>query len=247
MGSTYARGFTVIETMMFLAITGILVVGILYGTGTSINVQRYRDSVLSLQTTLQDQYSQVVNVRNEVSLEGLSCDTNAVVTVDPDAGSAPRGQADCVVMGRYVRTLDSRTLSLSTVVGYINPNAVTNTNDLQTLQLYALNTIPTSEEEYPIEWNAELQQAGGDMPLAFSVLILRSPTSGIVRTFINPTVSMGSDTIDDLVDTAYLSQSLKACVDAGGLFGTNKMAVSIVPNATSATGVEILGDGSSQC
>lgn len=247
MGSTYARGFTVIETMMFLAITGILVVGILYGTGTSINVQRYRDSVLSLQTTLQDQYSQVVNVRNEVSLEGLSCDTNAVVTVDPDLGSAPRGQADCVVMGRYINTIDSRTLSLGTVVGYISPNAVTSTNDLQTLQLYALNTIPTSEEEYPIEWNAELQQAGGDMPLEFSVLILRSPTSGIVRTFINPTVSVGNDTIDDLVDAAYLSQSLKACVDAGGLFGTNKMAVSIVPNATSATGVEILGDGSSQC
>lgn len=247
MGSTYERGFTIIETMLFLAITGVLIVTILVGTGTSINIQRYRDSVISLQTTLQDQYSEVINVRNSVSANEMTCDNNANVTTNQNAPASPRGQGDCVVLGRYIATINSSTLSINTVVGYIPPSAKLSSNDLDTLQLYKLNTIPSSTEEYTIEWGSSVHRPGGDAPLAFSLLILRSPTSGIVRTFINPDTSIATKDIGDLVAATYLTQPLKACVDAGGLFGTNKMAISITAGATSTTGVEILGDGTSEC
>lgn len=247
MGSTYARGFTIIETILFLAITGVLVVSILVGTGTSINIQRYRDSVISLQSILQDQYSEVINVRNEVPSGSVTCDSDAEVTIDPNAPASARGQGECVVLGRYIATVNSSTLSMSTVVGYISPTTILNSNDLESLKLYEMNTIQSSSEEYTIEWGSSLHRAGGDSPLSFSLLILRSPSSGIVRTFINPEESLPSSSIGGLVDTTYLNQTLKACVDAGGLFGANKMAVSIVEGATSSTGVEVVGDGSSEC
>ena len=48
-----SRGFTIIEVMLFLAITGLLAVGVLATVGNSINVQRYRDAVVTLQTEVQ--------------------------------------------------------------------------------------------------------------------------------------------------------------------------------------------------
>ncbi|MEP6710564.1 MAG: prepilin-type N-terminal cleavage/methylation domain-containing protein, partial [Candidatus Saccharibacteria bacterium] len=51
-------GFTIIEVMLFLAISGALAVGILIGSNVAITSQRYRDSLNSLQSLLQQQYNQ---------------------------------------------------------------------------------------------------------------------------------------------------------------------------------------------
>lgn len=41
------RGFTIIEVMLVLAITGLMLVGVIAGTYSSIATQRYNDSVRS--------------------------------------------------------------------------------------------------------------------------------------------------------------------------------------------------------
>ncbi|MBC7943578.1 hypothetical protein H7X68_03725 [Candidatus Saccharibacteria bacterium] len=245
MSANYKSGFTVIETMLFLAVTGVLVVAILAGTGTSINIQRYRDSITSLQSVLQDQYSEVINVRNEVAGQSLICDADANITTG--VGLA-RGQAECVLLGRLITTADdNKTLKMSAVVGHISPTAPLDSSDLATLKNYKLNILPISSQDYAIEWGSSLVQPGGNNPLAFSILILRSPSSGVVRTFIDSRRAVASGEIVTLVEASNLTQSLKACVDAGGLFGANKMAVGLTANATSASGVEVFGEGNSGC
>ena len=57
MSARTETGFTLVEAMLFLAITGLLTVGILVGSGVAISQQRYRDSVNSLKSFIQDQYS----------------------------------------------------------------------------------------------------------------------------------------------------------------------------------------------
>jgi type II secretory pathway pseudopilin PulG len=79
------RGFTVIEVMLFLAVTGALAVGILVGAGVSIGQQRYRDSVNSLKSTIQDRYNQTTNVVNSRGGAWV-CDSSPTVTENP-AGS----------------------------------------------------------------------------------------------------------------------------------------------------------------
>ena len=48
-----SKGFTIIEVMLFLAVTGALAVAILVGSGVAIGQQRYKDSVNSLQSFIQ--------------------------------------------------------------------------------------------------------------------------------------------------------------------------------------------------
>jgi len=64
-------GFTVIEVMLFLAVTGLLAVGILVGSGVAIGQQRYRDSVNTLKSYIQQQYSEVTSVINNRAITGI--------------------------------------------------------------------------------------------------------------------------------------------------------------------------------
>lgn len=243
MSRIYTSGFTIIETMLFLGITGLLVMGILAGAGTSINVQRYRDSVTSLQATLQSQYSKVTNVMNARSA-GWSCNSNAQVT--SGAGTAV-GQSDCVILGRFITTTDNMTLSMSDVVGYVPSTTMTASDDLTALKQYALQVSPIAPDNYSVEWGASLLRPGSTTPAAFSLLIVRSPSSGIIRTFISPTVAVADRDVGTMVTADALTQSLKVCVASGGGLLVAKSAVSVIANATSASGVETLGEGSSQC
>lgn len=250
MSATLKLGFTIIETMLFLSITGLLIVGFLAATGSSINIQRYHDSVQSLQSKLQDQYAEVVDVSNAIPSNTLSCDSNAVVT--ESASTFGRGQSDCVLMGRYITSsgTDGKNLTISDVVGNAKMSLPTDSSDLTTLQNYYLNIVPTTTETYSLEWGSAFQKTGSTDPLLFTMLILRSPASGVVRTFINPTAVLDGANIGTMItatDLAVSTNSLKGCVESGGLFNGNRMAVTVEAGASSGTGVGTLAEDSSGC
>lgn len=222
-------GFTIIETMLFLGITGLLIMGVLVGAGTSINIQRYHDSVTSLQSILQRQFSDVANVSND-SAGDLPCSTH---------GIKARGQSDCVLLGKYITTTDSHTLNIKSVIGYVpDDTSFTGLDDVAALQLSAIQISPVSGETYDIEWGSSIVHAGGNVPMQFSMLTLRSPISGVVRTFIDPNVS----TVDvaKLITPAALTQSVKVCVDSNGLFTGGKSAVLVMGHAETINGVTII-------
>jgi type II secretory pathway pseudopilin PulG len=240
MKASNTAGFTIIETMLFLGITGLLVMGILVGAGTSINIQRYHDSVASLQSTLQQQYSEVANVSNE-STGGLECYGNSQTT--------PVGQSDCVIVGRYISTANGSSLSIKSVVGYISSATSFSSiqNDIDAINAINIQVSPVNGQTYDIEWGSSLVRPGGSNPLAFSMLVLRSPVSGVVRTFIDPNAAIADSNISTLVNQTALTQSVKACVNSNGLFTGGKSAVFISPSSTSASGVEMQGEAVSGC
>jgi type II secretory pathway pseudopilin PulG len=246
MTAQFKPGFTIIETVLFLAVTGLLIIGVLAGVGTSINTQRYHDSVQSLQSILQDQYSEVLSVRNEKPAATMQCDSNATVT--PSASGDSRGQADCVLLGQYISTTANPSqLSIARVIGNAGSASMTSSSDLTNLQQYRLNTIPSLNQTYAIEWGAQLVKPITRGPAAFSILIVRSPTSGIVRTFIDASTSVPVRNLSTLVTNAHLVEEARICVDATGLFGSNNSGVLIKAGATSGSGVETLAEGNSGC
>lgn len=231
-------GFTIIETMLFLGITSLLVLGVLIGTGTSINIQRYRDSVSSLQAVLQQQYSDVSNVSND-SAGNLAC--------YGDDSTEPRGQSDCVILGRLITTTDSHTLSIKSVVGYIPLVSTMSSNDIDALLQYKIQISSVTSETYDIEWSSSLVQPSGNIPMVFSMLVLRSPLSGIIRTFIDSASVVDNTNIGKLINSTALKQSVKMCVDSNGLFTSARTAVEVMANSASASGVEVLGEATSEC
>ena len=57
----WQKGFTIIEVVLVIAISGLMAAGIMIGVSSSINRQQYRDSVQSFAAFLRSEYSKVVN------------------------------------------------------------------------------------------------------------------------------------------------------------------------------------------
>ncbi len=226
------NGFTIVETMLFLGISGLLIMSVLVGTGSSINIQRYHDSVTSLQSYLQQQYSNVANVSNDEM-------TNAC------GGGTNRGQSNCVILGKYI-TIDSSDNKNMQVRNVLGTSCVSSdSNDVIALQNCAIKISPNGAETYNVEWGSSIV-GNNKSNLSLSMLILRSPASGLIRTFVsNITTNVVSDSdIGTIINTSNLSQSAKLCVDSNGLFTGNAMAVQVDGNASSASGIESLGENS---
>jgi len=245
-------GFTIIETMLFLAITGLLIVVILVGAGGSINVQRYRDSVNSLQSFIQQQYSEVSEVRNTRDNK-WTCDMSGDAVVDNTSGMS-RGRSDnCVLIGRLITVNDEGTkLYVARVVASIDSSRVTQ-KDAELLK-DNIKILPDSEETYEVEWGSSLVKAKLNDPIKFSILVIRSPINGVIRTYLNNSdlielEAPNSITLKVLDDSIPADQktSIKMCVNSNGLFGGTRMAILIDEKTSNASGVEILGDANSQC
>lgn len=59
--TTDKSGFTIIEVMLVLGLTGMLLIGLLGGTFASIASRRYSDSVRSFAEYLRQEYSEVLS------------------------------------------------------------------------------------------------------------------------------------------------------------------------------------------
>ncbi len=217
-------GFTIIETMLVLAVTGALITTLLIGVGSSINAQRYRDSVVSLQSILQKQYSEVANVNNTAS--GVC------------KPGVPRGQSECVIIGRYITSNDDQKLTIKTVYLDKMPSTIAGQSDTDILKSGSGVTFASFStfETYEVEWGVLLE------PKKFSILIVRSPSSGVIRTFINDSVLVTN--IQSLITAYNLAVGVKICVQPNGLSGGTPSAVIVNAGATNASGVETKGDDS---
>lgn len=92
-----ALGFTIIETMLFLAIAGLIFAGLVAGTNGAIRRQRYKDSVQGFVDDLRDLYSLVENTQ-VLKYDGTA---KCAVGTDGTDGSEGRGRSNCSVYGIY--------------------------------------------------------------------------------------------------------------------------------------------------
>jgi hypothetical protein len=245
MKQTYRSGFTIIETMLFLAITGLLVVAVLVGTGATINRQRYRDSITSLQSIIQQQYSEVSSVNNDRDNSWVCDSASGAVTKLGSVSSVSRGQSGCVVLGKLISSSDDGlSLIISDVIGSEVSNGVQAETDVKALAQYKMHVSPVAEETYEIEWGSSLVKPGSDQNASFSVLILQSPLSGVVRTFNSPNMIISDSNINSIISKAALTEPVKICVNSNGLFSGTRMAIVVTAGSSSAAGVESLGEAS---
>lgn len=246
MNSINQRGFTIIETVLFLAITGVLIVAILAGSGVAINQQRYRDSVNSFASLLQAQYADATAVHNDRGAT-WKCTDGGGLSVSAMGGDS-RGASQCDLMGQVIRSTDGVTVTIDPVIGYnetaaLAGNPTSDVTVLQTMKLQSLGSLdPSQVQSQQLEWGAKLANSDGS-PAVFSILIVKSPLSGTLRTFMASGGSAGTLQLKDLVNVTNLQKDLSICVDPQGLMaaGIGMNGVEILPGTASSAGVRITG------
>ena len=270
-------GFTVIEVVLFLAVTGLMMAGILASVGNGLHGQNYREGVNELRNKIQGQYDKVYSLTN-----------NRSESLDPctASGSPERGTSNCLYVGRMIHFNapsggSGSSLTIYPVVAELKPGlggtstgnrfdgnlstvADTYTYEIDNYRISVWTGEPSLTEEYSFAWGLtgyEPSPSGpGFSPVSLdivdSLLILRSPADGSVRSYKIPDRSQiyNHATPRDLASDVFngttaltnpqVNDELVVCLvdeDRIGNFST-PMAVKIAGAATGPGDIETISN-----
>lgn len=177
------RGFTIIEVSLFLALSGLLMVGLIAGTNASISRQRYNDAVNNFAEYLRTAYNDVANISTDNAIQGANA----------------AGRSKYAVYGKLITigeggTGNSQALAYD-VVGYaVNSSNIVETDTISVLSKVGANIVYDANESlghnykfyrqttYTAPWDASLERPDGRRHYGI-ILIIRSPVSGIIQTY----------------------------------------------------------------
>lgn len=226
------RGFTIIEVMLFLAISGLLAVGILAGAGSAISQQQYKDAAVTLRSDIQQLYEDAVAIRNDRSPSVSVC------------GSTKAGASDCVILGSLMTLDESGAVVKYRIIGddpLGDPAANRMTDEVSLLKMLKPRIADTTDPvDATLGWDTRLDHAN-------SLLVIRSPRSGGTYTFTNPTIVStavrpdGTSDIEAMVQPGNM-QRVKLCVLPNGWRIGDRLSVVVGAGATSASAVEMMSN-----
>lgn len=239
MGAKTHKGFTIIESVLFLGVTGLIMAVLLAGVGGTLNRERYKDAVSSFQDYVQGQYNLVSNVNNSRPNNEV-CQGGQIVTgVTSDSG---RGTSDCTIVGRVIHsTANGDKVTSTQVYATVDASALTGSNDAAILNSAQLTASP-NEDTYAMAWGTKLVKPRPDDSVrAFSILIVRMPTSGLIHTYA---LEQADQVPAAIVGNYVASGSFAMCVDNSMFIagGVGRVGVLLAKDATNSGGVQFLSE-----
>ncbi len=257
MGMRYKHGFTIIEVVLFLAISGLLAIGLLGGWTTMIDTQRYKDSVKTLQSFIQQQYNLVYNVQNG-RLATMGCAANAAgpsFSEDTPATANKPGQSSCVVMGRYIHVRhdsgDSATkITVYPIIGNDDDNSDERHRGdtwliAERKPLRISDDIGLSESSLTIPWGATVVGPGTDIETNYAIVIVRSPETGAVHTYSQVIGESMPDALSLI--GAGANNDTNLCLNPNTGLVNYRLGVVIRAGASTQSSVQILTDSGGIC
>ena len=247
-------GFTLIEVSLFLAITGLLFLGVTIGVQNSIFQQRYNDSVQNFAEFLRSAYAKTENVQGTNNGGNTSqAIYGKLITFgergsfnDPDNNPENEifmydviGEAKCE--GSFDKTIDALKTCKAEVVKREGGKT----------------KIIGLAESYKPKWSAAIQTTNKDRAELFkgAILIIRHPQSGTIYTLvmINNTVEVNNGGALGTLSRAlegenFSSSQVDFCVNPNGdMKGGVRADVRIERGARNSAGVEIMSDDKNDC
>ncbi|MBR3319753.1 type II secretion system protein [Candidatus Saccharibacteria bacterium] len=220
-------GFTIVEVALFLAVSGILMIGLIAGSNLSISRQRYNDSVNNFAELLRGTYSDVLNVSNDK---------------DPNSAETQAGRTTTAVYGKLIsigerdpadpNTIDDAIYSYDIVGRAVSSSSINTSRVIDMMfdkegvgqksginsNIYAtncntnpVNCLPNTfyrETVYNIPWSGIVTRGGSgkDNGNRFrgAILVLRSPVTGSIRTY---TFDYDNDALSTALNNANINTS----------------------------------------
>lgn len=196
------RGFTVVEVMLFLAISGLLLIIAFAGTGVAIERARFQDASRQTQAHLQSYYSDTLNGVSFRPDTTMCNPTTGVISL----GTEPLGTSKCYLLGIVaVFPLGSSEIKSYYVVGNQPPDAVLDGKSVNAqLKEYQPVVVQgaSTERSFELPWRSkivsgcyaadELVDASSETNYASCVgtdaanalLLLRAPETGELKQFV---------------------------------------------------------------
>lgn len=245
------RGFTIVEISIFLAITGLLFVGITAGVQNSIFQQRYTDAVQSLADFLRSTYDEVLNVQS---------------TEDGTSGTSDLAiYGKVIVFGEDGQPDGSQVVYTYTAIGDVEEKEKANGCEAG-LDVYrllgCLNTDAAINKgiigSYAPRWSTRIQKTNSLDRFTGTVIIVRHPDSGRVHTAFSPSVisigEIGGTSLNELLklydsEDGFKEEAIDFCVNPNGdEYSSSRADVRIEKGASNASGVEVIMDeGNNKC
>ncbi len=245
----HSNGFTIIEVMLFLAVSSLLAVLVLGGASVAINQQRYKDTLNSLQALIQQQYTETAHVVNGRSTDDTAtrC-TNAsgsakLETGLPTGGDRP-GRSECLVIGKVIIFEDRSDIKIANILG-VSTSDTSQDTDIKELRRYSYVISTIDQVSSEVAWGGELTIYRGSDQLAAGesqyIALLRSPLTGIIRTFSfkKNTDAAASITLDDITEE-NMNIDTRLCVDRDLFSVGYQQGVLINKRAGSQSDIELL-------
>lgn len=242
MGVKIHRGFTIIELVLFLGITGLVMGVLLVGVGSSLNRERYRDAVTSFENYLQGQYNLVSNVNNSHEPNEVCMDGKIVIN---DSTNSNPGTSDCTIVGRVIySSADGESLSSAQVYATVDASTLGGNDDNQVLAKAKLTASPHFDTFVP-GWGVSIvDPRPRDVVSEFSILIVRMPTNSLVHTYA---VNRTNVAPADIVGNQIADGGLHLCVN-NSMFvanGVGRVGMIIAKDAINSGGVSFASE--SEC
>lgn len=237
-------GFTIIEVMLFLGISGALFAALMIGIGTNITQQRYSDSVRSFAALIQNEYSQALNATNQdISSKECNQTTSGIVN---DGKRDTWGGSTCVILGRaIILTNGGNDVQTASVTALENTSG-TDIQEMTDATAFAQYYKPMLASNFDgqttaIDWQSYITTTDAPRkPSQAIILLLKSPVTGALRVFITalPTsLSNGTDLTSIVGTAANATTPLTVCVENTNSGLLPKRAVTINPTIASTDGV----------
>lgn len=234
--------------ILVLAVTGLMLLGVLAGSSAQVHEQEYRDSVQSLQSEMQSQYTEVQNPTVDRT-RAASAQTCGIVT------PVSRGtSANCFVVGRLISSDGNGVVNETPVLGH-SPGTGSSTplnntaNSHTTANGWTLYIDSGAQSTYKVEWGSQLKATSSGIGSTdkFNILLIMSPSDGSIRTYANRQGAIADPTqLYGLL--AGTQQTLNLCVVAGaGVIFGDPLAVQIPADAGGAAGISVPSQSDGVC
>lgn len=201
-------GYTIVEVMIFLAISGLMLSMAMIGSGNLARQARYSDSINSFHSMLQRTYEEVANGVNVRQKEDDDCVLGGGLSRAP-------GTDQCVLLGK-VASFDYNN-GTTVFIRYVTDSPVSYSTD-GTPQQQIVASLPrvsdTASETYELSWGASFQVASRDTNRTDTLNHPAKP--GTSRAIINNVAFLRSPAGSQIIPYYFYSASTSSAdVQAG--------------------------------
>ena len=226
------RGFTLIEVGIFLAITGLLFMGIMIGVQNSVYQQRSNDAIQSFMEFLRTVYAEVTDVQSTGGGNGDQAIYGKLVTFGEETNLAgePNDKNEIIVYTVMGDVVDTSGMGLLEALDKSN---ATISDD---------NGFAGIVESYVPKWGTRISSPcishgyHSSCPSGM-MLIARHPNSGVVTTFWSWRMLDNDRSVGSWSEGGFVPVQIDFCLDTGL---PSRADVRIIRGARSAAGIELL-------